>query len=38
MTQPAIIAENLTYRYGQLLAVDRISFEVGEGEIRRVCA
>ena len=33
MTQPAIIAENLTYRYGQLLAVDHISFEVSEGEI-----
>ena len=33
MTQPAITAENLTYRYGQLLTVDHISFEVGEGEI-----
>lgn len=33
MTQPAIQAENLTYRYGQLLAVDHINFEVGEGEI-----
>lgn len=33
MTQPAIQAENLTYRYGHLLAVDHINFEVGEGEI-----
>jgi ABC-2 type transport system ATP-binding protein len=33
MTQPAITAEDLTYRYGQLLAVDDISFEVAEGEI-----
>lgn len=33
MTRPAITAENLTYRYGDLLAVDHISFEVAEGEI-----
>lgn len=33
MSAPAIVSENLTYRYGDLLAVDRISFEVGEGEI-----
>lgn len=33
MTVPAIIAENLTYRYGQLTAVDHISFTVAEGEI-----
>ncbi|MBE0409972.1 MAG: ABC transporter ATP-binding protein [Anaerolineales bacterium] len=33
MSKPAIIAENLTYRYGKLTAVDRISFQVGEGEI-----
>ncbi len=33
MSQPAIIAENLTYRYGQLTAVDHISFTVAEGEI-----
>lgn len=33
MTIPAIIAENLTYRYGQLIAVDHISFTVAEGEI-----
>jgi len=33
MTTPAIIAENLTYRYGQLTAVDHISFTVAEGEI-----
>ncbi len=33
MTQHAIAAENLTYRYGDLLAVDHISFEVAEGEI-----
>ena len=29
----AIIAEELTYRYDNLLAVDRISFNVAEGEI-----
>jgi ABC-2 type transport system ATP-binding protein len=29
----AIVAENLTYRYGQLTAVDGINFTVGEGEI-----
>ncbi len=33
MAQPAIVAEGLTYRYGQLTAVDHISFSVGEGEI-----
>jgi len=33
MTTQAIIAENLTYRYGQLTAVDCISFQVAEGEI-----
>jgi ABC-2 type transport system ATP-binding protein len=33
MTQPAILAENLTYSYGQLLAVDHINFDVGQGEI-----
>jgi ABC-2 type transport system ATP-binding protein len=29
----AIVAENLTYRYGDLVAVDHINFAVGEGEI-----
>jgi ABC-2 type transport system ATP-binding protein len=33
MTQPAIIAENLTYRFGSLVAVDDISFSVAPGEI-----
>jgi ABC-2 type transport system ATP-binding protein len=33
MTQPAIIAENLTYTYGQLLAVDQIDFCVEQAEI-----
>jgi ABC-type multidrug transport system ATPase subunit len=33
MAQPAIVSENLTYRYGDLVAVDRISFHVDEGEI-----
>jgi ABC-2 type transport system ATP-binding protein len=33
MTQDAIVAENLTYRYGSLTAVDHIGFQVGEGEI-----
>jgi ABC-2 type transport system ATP-binding protein len=33
MPQEAIIAEDLTYRYGDLTAVDRVSFSVGEGKI-----
>jgi ABC-2 type transport system ATP-binding protein len=33
MSQAAILAENLTYRYGQTLAVDGISFQVEQGEI-----
>src|SRR3990172_3974342 len=33
MAQKAIVAEALTYRYGQLTAVDHISFDVAEGEI-----
>jgi len=33
MTQKAIIAENLTYTYGDLLAVDHINFQVEVGEI-----
>jgi ABC-2 type transport system ATP-binding protein len=33
MTENSIVVENLTYRYGNLLAVDHISFEVGAGEI-----
>jgi ABC-2 type transport system ATP-binding protein len=33
MTENSIVVENLTYRYGNLLAVDHIGFEVGAGEI-----
>ena len=33
MPENAIVAENLVYRYGDLVAVDGISFEVAEGEI-----
>ena len=33
MPNYAIIAENLTYRYGDLIAVDHIHFDVAEGEI-----
>jgi len=33
MARDAIIAEELTYLYGQLVAVDHISFNVAEGEI-----
>jgi ABC-2 type transport system ATP-binding protein len=33
MAQPAILSENLTYRYGDVLAVDSITFHVDEGEI-----
>lgn len=33
MGDNAILAENLTYRYGNLTAVDHISFSVADGEI-----
>jgi len=33
MAQDAIVAEELTYWYGELVAVDHISFNVAEGEI-----
>jgi len=33
MTQPAIVADGLTYTYGDLVAVDHIHFTVEEGEI-----
>ncbi|MBK8137166.1 MAG: ABC transporter ATP-binding protein [Anaerolineae bacterium] len=33
MANHSIVAEDLTYTYGTLMAVNNISFEVGEGEI-----
>ena len=33
MAGDAIVAEELTYSYGDLMAVDHVSFAVGEGEI-----
>lgn len=33
MYEQSIVVENLTYRYGNLLAVDHIAFQVGRGEI-----
>ena len=33
MTEPAIVAENLTRRFGDFVAVDHISFEVPRGEV-----
>jgi ABC-2 type transport system ATP-binding protein len=33
MHEMAIIAENLTYRYGKVTAVDRIDFRVARGEV-----
>lgn len=33
MTQYAVSAEDLTYRYGDLVAVDHINFNIAEGEI-----
>ena len=33
MSNPAISAQDLTFRYGDLLAVDHISFDVAEGEV-----
>ena len=31
--QPAIAAKELVKRYGKLTALDRVSFEVGHGEL-----
>ncbi len=36
MTEPVLETEDLTKRFGQLVAVDRISLEVDPGEIRSV--
>jgi ABC-2 type transport system ATP-binding protein len=33
MSTQAIVADKLVYRYGDLVAVDQISFSVGQGEI-----
>lgn len=33
MAQDAIVAEELTYRYAELVAVDHVNFSVAEGEI-----
>jgi len=33
MTENAIVAKELTYQYGQLVAVDNVSFNVTQGEI-----
>jgi ABC-2 type transport system ATP-binding protein len=33
MTEPVILAKGLTRRFGQFLAVDHVSFEVGRGQI-----
>jgi len=33
MTENAIVAKELTYQYGQLVAVDNVSFNVAQGEI-----
>jgi ABC-type Fe3+/spermidine/putrescine transport system ATPase subunit len=33
MTQPTIAAQGSTYQYGDLFAVDPISFGVAEGEV-----
>lgn len=33
MAEKSIVVENLTYRYGSLVAVDHIGFEVSSGEI-----
>jgi ABC-2 type transport system ATP-binding protein len=33
MGEKSILVQNLTYRYGDILAVDHIDFEVGAGEI-----
>lgn len=36
MTQPVLETENLTKRFGQLIAVDHITMEVEQGEIRSI--
>ncbi len=33
LEQPMIVAENLTRNYGDVVAVDRVSFKIGEGEV-----
>src|SRR5512133_3236267 len=33
MTEPVIVVENLTRRFGDFVAVDHINFEVGAGEV-----
>lgn len=33
MANHSIVAQDLTYRYGDMTAVDHVNFEVGEGEI-----
>jgi ABC-2 type transport system ATP-binding protein len=33
VTEPAIVATGLTRRFGAFIAVDRVSFEVAQGEI-----
>ncbi len=33
MAEPSIVVKNLTYHYGEIVAVDHISFEVAAGEI-----
>ena len=33
MVEKSIVVQNLTYRYGDFLAVDHINFAVGAGEI-----
>jgi ABC-2 type transport system ATP-binding protein len=33
MNNLAIVAENLTYQYGELTAVDQVNFQVAEGEV-----
>lgn len=33
MADPAIVVDDLSYRYGDLLAVDRVSFDVASGEV-----
>ncbi|HEY3313412.1 MAG TPA: heme ABC exporter ATP-binding protein CcmA [Anaerolineales bacterium] len=33
MTQPVVLVENLTHRFGDFVAVDHISFEINPGEV-----
>ncbi|MEO8297635.1 MAG: hypothetical protein ABI574_07465 [Burkholderiales bacterium] len=36
--EPALVADGLTRRFGDRVAVDNVSFSVGHGEVFGLCA